>query len=264
MSESAATHPLRILIVEDDPLQAQALRLELKHQGYRVLGVAATAAEAERLFRAEPPDLLLLDIHLAPDEEADTPPRDGIEVAETLLANRPTPLIFLSSLADEATFRRAQRVVPAAFLVKPFVPDTLRRAIELAVLRAAGPAAEPTLPAPTSPVLALLPDALFVRRSGRLERVMIESITYITAEAGNSDLRLTGGDKYTLPMGLGELIDCLPPGRFIRIHRTYIVAWAVVESVDYNEMEIRLTGGIRLPIGRTYRDDILRVLPLLG
>ena len=54
----------RILAVEDNIVQAYALRLLLTRLGHTLTGVVPTAAEAEALFRADPPDLLLLDVRL--------------------------------------------------------------------------------------------------------------------------------------------------------------------------------------------------------
>ena len=273
--------PLRLLIVEDNPLHAQALRLGLKQLGYVVLGVAATPAEARRLFRAEAPDLLLLDIHLALDADphGDTA-ADGIELAAELLRQRPTPLIFLTSLDDEPTFRRAQQVAPAAFLLKPFDPDTLHRAIELAVVRASTVALAPDTPGVgahddgdgdgdgdsllAGPVLCLLPDAIFVRHAGRLEHVKFSDVTHLTADRSYCDLFLASGARYALRTSLREVEERLPTGRFVRTHRSCVVSWAAIEAVDGATMEVRVRGGARLPLSRSYRDALVQALPQLG
>ena len=268
--------PLRLLIVEDNPLHAQALRLGLKQLGYVVLGVAATPAEARRLFRAEAPDLLLLDIHLALDADphGDTA-ADGIELAAELLRQRPTPLIFLTSLHDEPTFRRAQQVAPAAFLLKPFDPDTLHRAIELAVVRASAVALAPDTPGSAGdddtadallagPVLCLLPDALFVRHAGRLEHVKLSDVTHLTADRSYCDLFLASGARYALRTSLREVEERLPTGRFVRTHRSCVVSWAAIEAVDGATMEVRVRCGARLPLSRSYRDALVQALPQLG
>lgn len=278
MPAASASRPLRLLIVEDNGLHANLLRISLRQLGYEILGVAATGAEALRLFRAELPDLLLCDIHLAYDEEdavaeatgTDQPVvvRDGIQLAGKLLAIRQTPLIFLTSLADDATFRRAQQVAPAAFLIKPFDPESLRRAIELAVARAGQPVqaagTATTDPADGPAALAALPDVLFVRHAGVWERVDLTEVRYVTADHSYCDLHLANGTKYALHSSLRELESRLPAGRFVRIHRSTLVAWAALEAVDATMMEVRLRGNLRLPLGPSYRDTLLRQLPQLG
>lgn len=262
----ASRRPLRLLIVEDNPLHAQALRLGLRGLGYTVLGVAATADEARRLFRAETPDLLVLDIQLALNADDDDDD-DGIELAAELRRLHPTPIIFLTSLADDATFRRARQVAPAAFLIKPFDPDTLRRAIELAVVQATGESASAEVgfaEAPDRAVLGPLTDTLYVRHAGRFEVVRLAEVAYLAADRGYCDLHLLTGARYTLHTALSEIEARLPSAGFTRIHRSYVVAWAAVEAVDPTTMEVRLRGGVRLPLSRTHREDLLRALPHLG
>jgi DNA-binding LytR/AlgR family response regulator len=275
----AAEHrPLRILVVEDNPLHGQALRMGLRQLGYTVLGVAATADEARRLFHADPPDVLVLDINLALDEETDdaatTDEADGITLAAELRRTHATPLIFLTSLADDATFRRAQQVAPAAFLIKPFEAATLRRALELAVVRAAGlpsdqgAAAESTAAdaadAAASTVMGVLSGAIFVRHAGRLEYVRLADVTHLNADRSHCELCLTGGTRYALRVALSEVEARLPPAQFVRVHRSHLVAWAAIEFVDPVAMEVCLRSGVRLPLSRSYRDHLLGALPQLG
>lgn len=266
--------PLRLLVVEDNPLHAQALRVGLRQLGYTVLGVAATPDEARRLFRADPPDVLILDIHLALDEDAEdteaAAAADGITLAAELRRTHATPLVFLTSLADDATFRRAQQVAPAAFLIKPFDPDTLRRALELAVARAAGllqsagSADDSPAELATSTVVGLLTDSVFVRHAGRLEHVRLADVTHLSADRSHCEVCLTSGTRYALRATLSEVEARLPPQRFVRIHRSHIVAWAAIDAVDPTTMEVRLHNGVRLPLSRSHRDDLLGTLPQLG
>jgi len=65
---------LRILAVEDDPVQAMSISLLIQTLGYELVGVAASAPAALQCFDAEQPDLVLLDINIAG-------PADGIALA---------------------------------------------------------------------------------------------------------------------------------------------------------------------------------------
>jgi response regulator NasT len=74
--------------------------------GHTVVGDAATAAQAERLFQEQNPDLVLMDIHLDGC--------DGIELAEKLLAKRPCPVVILSASQIEVAvgrFKERMRLV---------------------------------------------------------------------------------------------------------------------------------------------------------
>lgn len=119
-----------ILIVEDEALIARDLELLLGDQGYHVVGIATTADEAVAMIRATPPDLVLLDIHLADGS-------DGIAVAEWLRSHASVPVIFVTAHADPKTVARAQAAGPYSFLLKPFHERQLQITVQLALARSA-------------------------------------------------------------------------------------------------------------------------------
>jgi len=239
---------LRILAVEDDPVQAMSISLLIQTLGYELVGVAASAPAALQCFDAEQPDLVLLDINIAG-------PADGIELAHQLVKRRPVPLIFLTAYPDQHTFERARRVGPFAFLGKPYNELLLGHSIELAVQHFA--AAQ--RPAGSTPEGAVLLDGVFVREAGRLLKVSFAEL--LVAEADDSYTHLhTASHKYTLRSSLRELEKSLPPGRFLRIHRGYLVQASQVTAFDPQTVFI---GAHRLPLGRAYRDGVRARLPQL-
>ena len=160
---------IRVLVVEDEPIYADQLEAYLQDLGCEFIGPAADARIALSLFRTEAIDLVLLDVHLRG-------PVDGIELAAQLRAIRPVPLIFLTSRADDAAFARARLLGPAAYLIKPVAADALQRAMALAVdsftttATLANTAAAPPATFPGS-----IPEALFVKENGMLEKIRIAS-----------------------------------------------------------------------------------------
>lgn len=118
---------LKVLIVEDDTLVGLGLKDHLERLGHVVVGHAATAEEAKRLFRANPPDLILVDIRLNGD--------DGITLAEALMEERRTPIIMISAYSDPELINRASSAGIFGYLVKPFSFETLVAQIEVAVKR---------------------------------------------------------------------------------------------------------------------------------
>ncbi len=249
------TSTLRILAVEDNPLLARALRPIVQELGYELLPVAADADEAVRFFKEHKPDLVLLDVRLRGAQ-------DGIEVGHLLNAERPVPLIFVTSFQDRETFDRAKAVGAFAFLTKPYDALVLERAIELAVQHFARESQpKPTVPAP--PEVVPNDDSLFVRDGGKLTRVLYPEINWIEADDSYCHLH-TVRKKYTLRMSLRDLEDQLPHNRFLRVHRGYLVQMACIEQVDPQANELQLQGGNVVPIGRAYRNDLLARLHLVG
>ena len=116
----------RVLVVEDEPGIAFALEADLQTEGYEV-AVATTGDEAARMARAEPFDLILLDVML--------PGKDGFEVCRELRrAGLRTPIILLTAKAQEAEKVMGLELGADDYVTKPFSPRELRARIK-AVLR---------------------------------------------------------------------------------------------------------------------------------
>jgi DNA-binding response OmpR family regulator len=115
-----------IYIVEDDPIIGADLADRLLEMGYQPVGPFASGEAAYEHLSVLSPDLIIMDIQLEGEW-------DGIETARRIMAQRPTPIIFLTSNSDDFTFSQAKAILPAAFLSKPFRGRDLRHSIELAL-----------------------------------------------------------------------------------------------------------------------------------
>jgi DNA-binding response OmpR family regulator len=106
-----------ILLVEDDALLAMDVEVVLQAAGYRVMGPAATTAEALSLLREETPDVAVLDLNLG--NETSFPVFD-------YLARIGAPFVVLSGHSPEMVpMAHAHR----SFLQKPYEPRSLLRVI---------------------------------------------------------------------------------------------------------------------------------------
>lgn len=117
-----------ILVVEDEGIIAEDIRITLERIGHHVVALCATGEEAVAQVDQRPPDLVLMDIHLAGD-------MDGIEAARTIQSRHDLPIIYLTAYADSDTLSRAKATGPFAYLVKPFDETSLKPAIELTLDR---------------------------------------------------------------------------------------------------------------------------------
>ncbi|AWK06235.1 DNA-binding response regulator [Flavobacterium crocinum] len=116
--------PLKILIVEDQFVEANHLRLMLKKAGHTVTGMARSVTDAKYYIAQEKPELVLLDIFLSGKET-------GIDLAE-ILKNDNIPFIYLSANSNEEVLSKAKLTHPYGFLVKPFRERDLLVTIEIA------------------------------------------------------------------------------------------------------------------------------------
>ncbi len=118
----------RIFIVEDEALVACALEGQVLSFGYEVAGIAADAETAFAAMSANPPDVLLTDIHLG--EGA-----DGISLAARCREHLGVGAVFLTGYEDPETFSRAAQVQSYSFMLKPYSERDLRVALEMALYR---------------------------------------------------------------------------------------------------------------------------------
>lgn len=118
---------MKILIAEDDGLEARELERSLRTLGHRVVGTAETGRRTVEMARALDPDLILLDIAM--------PDLDGISAAGEILAVRPVPIVIVTGHADPALVERAAAAGVFTYLLKPIGPRDLDAAIQVAQVR---------------------------------------------------------------------------------------------------------------------------------
>jgi len=103
---------LKILIVEDEFIVANDLRIILEKAGYHVCGTASSVSKARVLLAQHRPDWVLVDIILKGDYS-------GIDLANEL-SKQDIPFIFISANTNQRTLEAAKVTRPHGFLVKPF------------------------------------------------------------------------------------------------------------------------------------------------
>ncbi|MGQ9503160.1 MAG: response regulator, partial [Anaerolineae bacterium] len=117
-----------ILVVEDELIVAENIRIMLTDFGYTVPPPVASAAEALRTLENLRPDMILVDIQLEG-------PVGGVHLARQIRERFSIPLVYLTAYADEETVRQALATEPYGYLVKPFSVAELRTTVELAFFR---------------------------------------------------------------------------------------------------------------------------------
>jgi response regulator NasT len=116
----------RIVVAEDESLIRMDIIETLKDQGFDVVGEAGDGLKAIELAKELKPDLMVMDIKM--------PDMDGLSAAEQIAKLR-IPVVFLTAFNQQELVTRASEVGAMAFLVKPFSPQDLLPAIEIALSR---------------------------------------------------------------------------------------------------------------------------------
>jgi DNA-binding NtrC family response regulator len=118
---------VKVLIVEDEFIVANDLRVVLIQAGYKIIGIAASAEEADDHIQRDKPDIVLLDIQLKGK-------LTGIDLARKLRAEN-IAFVYLSAYSNQKILEEAKTTEPYGFLVKPFRETDLLVALDIAWYR---------------------------------------------------------------------------------------------------------------------------------
>jgi len=120
------TDQRRVVVAEDESLIRMDIVETLREKGFDVVGEAGDGNKAVELAFALKPDLIVMDIKM--------PDLDGLSAAEKI-AELKIPVVLLTAFSQQELVTRAAEVGAMAFLVKPFSPQDLLPAIEIALSR---------------------------------------------------------------------------------------------------------------------------------
>ncbi|MFI6641150.1 response regulator [Streptomyces sp. NPDC050504] len=178
--------PIGVLVVEDEPVAADAHRLYVERvPGFAVAGVAHSRAAAVRVLERAEVDLILLDLHL--------PDGHGLHLLRSLRASgHSADVIAVTSARDLAVVREGVSLGVVQYVLKPFTFGTLReRLVRYGEFRAASATGEAsgqdevdrTLAALRAPGPAALPKGLSAPTLAAVTRALKDSATGVTAGA---------------------------------------------------------------------------------
>lgn len=236
----------KVLIAEDDFVVKKNLSITLEERGYEVLGVCESGEELLQSLSATPPDIVIMDINLAGL-------MDGVEVTALIKNKTNIPVLYLTSDRDQATMERAKLTNPDGYLIKPFDGDELVSTMEIALHRH-------HLASDNQKDSTVVSDShLFVKVRNRLEKVRFEDVLYLEANDIYSIL-VTHQRNFILSYSLKTLEEKLPDREFMRVHRSYIVN---VEHINAIEDNYILISDKNIPIGKTYREDLMKRLSII-
>ncbi len=244
---------IKILIVEDELIIAEDLSNSLKRMNYEVIGIAKDAFAAVRIIEQNMPDLMLLDINLGGK-------KDGIELAEELNLKYKIAIIFTTSYSDSATVERAKKVNPINYLVKPFTPDQLFTAIEIAMYGLANKV-EKSVEMEDDVINEglIIKDALFLKERFKYTKLPIGDILWIKAEGNYLEIHLAD-KKELIRTNLGPFLEKINRKNFFRTHKSYAVNLDYLTKFEPTVVTILNS---EIPISKTYSDELLKRLEVI-
>lgn len=252
--------PLRVAIVDDEPLARDAVRLALARMAnIEVVAECGDGESAVRSIRERAPDVVLLDIRM--------PGMDGFEVIDRVGSSEMPAVVFVTAYDQHAI--RAFDVHALDYVLKPFEDGRLAEAIDAARQRLALEDEGERVRALT----ALLAsrgsppegNTEYARRimvttnDDRIRFVRVDEVSHLESDA-NYVVVHTGG-SFRIRITLKALLDRLDPRRFVRIHRSTVVNVDHIREVQpwYGSDHVAiLRDGTQLKVSRRYRTGLLR------
>lgn len=230
---------IRVLAVDDEPLALKQLEMYIAKVPFLELaGACRSALEARRALEEKAVDAMFLDINM--------PDVSGMDFVRSL---QDPPLVVFTTAYSEFALE-GFRVNAVDYLLKPFSLADFMASCER--LRQRIGVRTPAQPDP-APVL-LRDEAVFFRSDARTVRVKASDIRYFE---GMSEYVKVWYDGASVPLliltRLRTVLEKLPPARFLRVHRSYIVNLERIREVDRDG--ITLDNGTKIPVGDLYRQE---------
>ena len=237
---------LRAILIDDEELARAHLSKMLQLAGVNVVGEGESGVDALNLAESLRPDILFLDIQM--------PDMTGLQAAAAVENFEvPPKVVFVTGYSDYAIEAFERHAFD--YLIKPVAPDRLARTIERAMKHLA--TTKPILDKTTTPELTPL-QRLPVRTDYSIKLLKLEEIECAVSRDKKVYVRTSGVEHRTY-YTLTQLEALLPSQDFMRIHASAMVRLSLIESVNFlgnHTYSITLTGGIILPLGRTYYADL--------
>ena len=120
---------IRIVLAEDEAIIRLDLRESLQEEGYEVVGDVGRGDKAVEMVDALRPDVAIFDIKM--------PGMSGLEAAKIVSDKKICPVVMLTAFSQRELVERASEAGAMAYLVKPFTPNDLLPAVEIALSRGA-------------------------------------------------------------------------------------------------------------------------------
>jgi len=207
--------PLTCIIVDDEPLAVRLLvSYAEKTPDLKLLASFTNSISAINAIKAQQPDLLFLDIQM--------PNIDGMELAHSLPES--TRVVFTTAFKEYAF--ESYEVNALDFLLKPVRYNKFLAAVEKA--------RKQLQPSPTPQPQQ--PNTVFIRVDGEWRNVAVEQIIYVNGMKDYVMFYLDGEPKPLVThLTMKAVEEMLPRDRFLRIHRSYIIAVDKIQKVDRND-----------------------------
>jgi len=232
---------IRCIAVDDEPL---ALDIIADYVGkvpeLTLVASTTNAIEALTMVQNGEADLVFLDVQM--------PELTGIQFLKII--NGKCDVILTTAYPQYALDGYELNVVD--YLLKPIAFDRFYRSIQKVLSNRANRIVQVPVVAPTDSAI----DFIFVKTEHKIQRVDLEDILYIEGLKDYISI-YTPTERIVTLQNMKKMEEILPPSRFVRVHRSYIVALDKIASIERGRIFIE---DKVIPVGDTYRDAFYKFI----
>ena len=229
------THPIRCVVIEDEPLAQNILKKYI--EDYPALQLAAlsnNAVDAQNILLQDNIELIFLDINL--------PKLSGISFLKSLL--RPPLVIFTTAYPEYAV--EGFELDAVDYLLKPFSFERFLKAVNKAIEKLN----QKEVPGQSSQPF------IFLKADKKVHKINLDEILYIEA-AGDYVKVVTENNQLIVNDTLKNLENELTSTQFIRVHKSFIISKSKIKFFEGNYVKV---GNTDIPIGNSYKEEIAALL----
>jgi DNA-binding LytR/AlgR family response regulator len=228
---------MRCIIVDDDELSRNIMEDLVSGTDLQLVKSCSSAMEAFNVLKSENIDLIFLDV--------DMPKMSGLDLMRAL---DDLPQVVLITSHSEFALESWEYNV-TDFIVKPISHARFLKALDK--VKRTNDTKPESMGDNTK--------TLFIKTDSRLVQVFKEHVLYIEA-LGNYVTVFTVNGKYIVLSTMKDLESKLTAPDFARVHRSYIVRIDKITSIEDNFINV---GGKAIPIGKNYKDELMKSLNTL-
>lgn len=224
------------LVIDDEPVARKGIANYVGQTPFlELVGTCKSALEANTILAKKSVDLLFLDIQM--------PEISGIDFLRTL--EDPPAVIFTTAYRDYAI--EGFELSALDYLVKPISFQRFLKAANKALSFF-----EMQRQQQVSTSIAPKNDYFFIKSDGQFIKIWLDEVLYFESEKDYVFI-YTQQKRYLTLISLKQLEKELPEDRFLRVHRSFIVALDKIELLDGNMIVI---GDKKIPISRNLQETI--------
>lgn len=228
------------LIIDDEPLARNIIKEYSRNiPALNILGECADAVEASQYLQQNHIDLIFLDINM--------PKISGIDFLRNLVH---PPMVILTTAYSEYALEGYELNI-IDYLKKPFSFERFFKAY----LKAED-YYQIRKNYQTDVESNNQKQFIFLKSDKKNIKINISEICFIEG-LGDYIKVYTSAQKFISNLSMKKIIDCLPHDKFLRIHKSYIVAIDKIESLEGNLVKINNS---KLPVGNNYKNDLLNLI----